>query len=177
MEKDIADTPVVVVDIPQRSSDAKTKEIGQHLIRGLEAFDMKAVPTFPEESAAQQKVLAMIQLREAADTEALQTLTLIPSGTQPHRKAPPPASPDAAPGNAQDRLNVALGMALHATLMETVEGILDGGLRRDDHAFLKEAAAPAVAIAIPAQAEAPAEVIGASLVRGLRRFHQAVSRP
>ena len=88
-----------------------------------------------------------------------------------------PANVKQAPGNEQDRLNVALGMAIHANLMENVEGILDGGLRRTRSKFLQEAVEPAVSISIPAETTAAPELLGAAIVRGVRQFRETVAKP
>lgn len=91
----------------------------------------------------------MILLRDREGSDNLRTLTLIPQGTAAHRDKDAEVSSEPFPGNAQDRLNLTLGMALHATLLETVEGILDGGLRRDDARFLRSAGVPAATLNFP----------------------------
>ena len=150
-------------------------EVARHVKSGLEAFGMQGLTELPEDPTT-VSILGRIHLTEHTDDEELQTRTLAPYGTPKHKEAEVHEGEEAAPGNAQDRLNVALGMALHATLMETVQGILDGGLCRDRTTFLQEATEPAVSISLPAESTASAEMLGAAIVGGLRQFRKALDR-
>ena len=120
------------------------------------------------------KLLARLHLSQHLESDELWTQTIAPHGTPIHEETALPKDDGKAPGNSQDRFNIVLGMSIHATLMETVEGVLDGGLRRARTKFLKEAAEPAVSISIPAETTAAAEVMGAAIVRGVRNFRDRV---
>ncbi len=164
---------VLVEVVPK---DELAVEVARHVKHGLEAFDMEVITSLSRETS-DETILGGIRLLEQDETEELQTLTLAPHGTPVHgEKTAPANSPSPARGNNQDRLNIAMGMALHATLMENVDGILDGGLTRDRMRFLREASRPAVAIRLPAASAASAEVFGAAIVRGLRKFRDTASR-
>ena len=155
--------------------DALAVEVAQHLKAGLDAFGMHVITSLSE-STPDEAILGGIRLLEHDESEELQTLTLAPHGAPIHGKKTVPAQASRERGNDQDRLNIAMGLALHANLMKNVEGVLDGGLARDRMSFLREATRPAVAIRLPSATTASPEVIGAAMVRGLRKFRDTVSR-
>ncbi len=155
------------------AEDSLSSEVAKHCGRALAAFEMKAITALPEEGS-ETPIFARIQLVDKADTDELATLSLAPYGTPAFGDSSQRDDNNRVVGNTQDKENVALAMALHATLMETVEGVLDGGLRRARNAFLETATEPAVTIHIPSESKASAEHLGAALVRGLRQFRTAL---
>jgi N-acetylmuramoyl-L-alanine amidase len=153
-------------------------KVASHVKHGLEAFGMQTITGLPtaseEEAPPVPKLLARLHLTQHPESDELWTQTLAPYGSPVHGETTLPEFETRASGNTQDRLNVVLGMSLHSTMMQTVEGVLDGGLRRTRSDFLKEAGEPAASISIPAETTAEAEVLGAAIVRGIRNFRGKV---
>lgn len=177
--------PTILLNVS--ADDAFAAIVASHVKSGLEAFEIKTLTALPkkgdkdekgeEVAPAPEKLLARLHLTQHADLDELWTQSLAPYGTPVHEEKKLPANLTKKPGHVQDRLNVALGMVLHANLMENVEGILDGGLRRTRSKFLQEATDPAVSISIPAETTAAPEVLGAAIVRGIRQFRETVATP
>lgn len=169
-------TPTILLYVS--ADDSLAAKVASHLKYGLEAFGMQTITELPKASDAEAplvpKLLARLHLTQHPESDDLWTQTLAPYGSPIHEETALPELDARAQGNAQDRLNVVLGMSLHSILMETVEGVLDGGLRRTRSNFLEKAAEPAASISIPAETAAEAEVLGAAIVRGIRNFRDKV---
>lgn len=166
--------PVQVL-VEVRASDKLAIDVARYLRTGLEAFEIKVITSLAD-APKDESILCGVRLLQGDDLEELQTLILAPKGSPTHEEKKVPPGLETTRGNQQDRLNAALGLAVHATLMEHAEGVLDGGLTRSRLPFLQHASRPAVAIRLPGAASTSAEVLGAAIVSGLRRFREAVAR-
>ena len=169
--------PTVLLNVS--ADDSLAAKVASHVKHGLEAFGMRTItglPTASDEEAPPPppKLLARLHLTQHPDSDELWTQTLAPYGSPIHEETTLPESLARAPGNVHDRLNVVLGMSLHATLMDNVEGVLDGGMRRTRTNFLQEATEPAASVSIPAETTVEAELLGAAIVRGVRNFKDKV---
>jgi hypothetical protein len=112
MAIDPTEKPSILLNVAAK--DEVAVEVARHVKTGLAAFEIQALTELPEDPST-VSILARIHLAQHPEDEDLYTLTLAPYGTPKYQEDTPPKGEKEAPSNAQDRLNVALCMALHAT--------------------------------------------------------------